>query len=241
MRPISRKTPTTRWATRSCRSALQHVRGNFIAKRAAAAARLPEFEALARQRPRHQDHTLAHLDLYLEAYERKVVESRRPRALRARPPRRRVDIVLDICAGARRQGGDQGQVDDLRGDRPQRRARGGGHRGGRDRSRRIYHPAARRGALAHHRAGDPRHRATTSRPTSARPTSDLPPDRDLSRPEQLLAEARAHPARQVPRPPTSASPAPISSSPRPGRRSSSPTRATATSPRSCRTVHVVIA
>ena len=48
---------------------------NFAGRRAAAAERLPEFEALRDSARAIKDHTLAHLDLYLEAYERKVVES----------------------------------------------------------------------------------------------------------------------------------------------------------------------
>src|ERR1700759_4681991 len=45
---------------------------NFVGRRAAAAARLPEFEALRDSAKAIKDHTLAHLDLYLEAYEQKV-------------------------------------------------------------------------------------------------------------------------------------------------------------------------
>ena len=45
---------------------------NFVNRRAAAAARLPEFEALRDSARAIKDHTLAHLDLYLEAYEQKV-------------------------------------------------------------------------------------------------------------------------------------------------------------------------
>lgn len=48
---------------------------NFVARRAAAAERLPEFEALRDSARAIKDHTLAYLDLYLEAYERKVRES----------------------------------------------------------------------------------------------------------------------------------------------------------------------
>jgi L-lactate dehydrogenase complex protein LldF len=54
--------------------ALGHAR-NFTTRRAAAADRLPEFEALRDSSRAIKDHTLAHLDLYLEAYERKVSES----------------------------------------------------------------------------------------------------------------------------------------------------------------------
>ncbi len=50
--------------------ALGHVRKNFIERRAAAAAKLPEFEALRDAARDIKDHTLAHLDLYLEEWER---------------------------------------------------------------------------------------------------------------------------------------------------------------------------
>ncbi len=49
--------------------ALAHVKVGFIAKRAKAAAKLPEFEALRDQARDIKNHTLAHLDLYLERYE----------------------------------------------------------------------------------------------------------------------------------------------------------------------------
>jgi L-lactate dehydrogenase complex protein LldF len=55
--------------------ALQNVKSGFIAKRAAALTRLPEFDTLRAEARAIKDHTLTHLDLYLEAYERKVVES----------------------------------------------------------------------------------------------------------------------------------------------------------------------
>ena len=52
--------------------AMGHVRSGFIHKRAKAVARLPEFEDLRDAARDIKDHTLAHLDLYLETYERKV-------------------------------------------------------------------------------------------------------------------------------------------------------------------------
>jgi L-lactate dehydrogenase complex protein LldF len=61
-----------------CDARLQGALGqarNFTVRRAAAAERLPEFEALRDSARAIKDHTLAHLDLYLEAYERKVRES----------------------------------------------------------------------------------------------------------------------------------------------------------------------
>ncbi len=55
--------------------ALAHVKVGFIGKRAKAVAKLPEFEALRDQARDIKDHTLAHLDLYLERYEEKVTEA----------------------------------------------------------------------------------------------------------------------------------------------------------------------
>ena len=65
-------------------------------------SKLPEFDTLRDEARAIKDHTLTHLDLYLEAYERKVIESGgqvhfAPSAADAR------DIVLRLCqdAGAR--------------------------------------------------------------------------------------------------------------------------------------------
>ena len=49
--------------------------GNFVPRRTAAAERLPEFEALRDSARDIKTHTLAHLDLYLEAYEKRVTEA----------------------------------------------------------------------------------------------------------------------------------------------------------------------
>ena len=54
--------------------ALGHVQSGFVEKRAGAGARLPAFEALRDSARAIKDHTLAHLDLYLEAFEEKVRE-----------------------------------------------------------------------------------------------------------------------------------------------------------------------
>ena len=50
--------------------ALGNVRQGFIDKRAAVAAKLPEFEALRDSARDIKNHALEHLDLYLERYER---------------------------------------------------------------------------------------------------------------------------------------------------------------------------
>ncbi len=54
---------------------LKAVRQNFIDKRAKAVHGLPEFEALRDNAREIKNHTLAHLDLYLEKYATKVTES----------------------------------------------------------------------------------------------------------------------------------------------------------------------
>ena len=62
-------------ADKQLQQALGHVRGGFVAKRALAVERLPEFDALRDAARDIKNHTLAHLDVYLEAYEQKVLES----------------------------------------------------------------------------------------------------------------------------------------------------------------------
>ena len=76
--------------------ALGNVRVNFVARRASAAARLPEFEALRDSARDIKNHTLAHLDLYLEAYEKKVIESG-GHVHFARDSGEARSIIVDIC------------------------------------------------------------------------------------------------------------------------------------------------
>ena len=66
---------TTALADGSLQRALLNVKRGFVLKRAAARAKLPEFDTLREEARAIKDHTLAHLDLYLEAYERKVREN----------------------------------------------------------------------------------------------------------------------------------------------------------------------
>ena len=88
-------------------AALQRALGNvekgFIGKRAKAAAKLPEFEALRDRSRDIKNHTLAHLDLYLEHYEKKVTEAggKVHWAADAEEARK---AILDICksVGAKR-------------------------------------------------------------------------------------------------------------------------------------------
>ncbi|WP_046865789.1 LutB/LldF family L-lactate oxidation iron-sulfur protein [Microvirga massiliensis] len=82
--------------------ALANVKTGFIEKRAAVAARLPEFEDLRDAARDIKNHTLQHLDLYLEAYEEKVRASG-GHVHFARTAEEARNIVLEICraAGAR--------------------------------------------------------------------------------------------------------------------------------------------
>jgi L-lactate dehydrogenase complex protein LldF len=77
-------------------SSLKFVEVNFIARRREAAEKLPEFEALRDSARDIKDHTLAHLDLYLEAYEKRVTEQggHVHYAVTAADARQ---IILDIC------------------------------------------------------------------------------------------------------------------------------------------------
>ncbi|MCO4826226.1 MAG: (Fe-S)-binding protein, partial [Amylibacter sp.] len=52
--------------------ALSNVPSGFVNKRAKAAAALPEFEDLRDKGRDIKNHVLEHLDLYLEAYEKRV-------------------------------------------------------------------------------------------------------------------------------------------------------------------------
>jgi L-lactate dehydrogenase complex protein LldF len=76
--------------------ALGNVRSGFIEKRAKAAAKLPEFEALRDMARDIKDHTLAHLDLYLEAYEEKV-KAAGGHVHYARDAAEARDIVTRLC------------------------------------------------------------------------------------------------------------------------------------------------
>jgi len=85
---------------------LQRALGNtgsgFIERRANAAARLPEFDALRDSARDIKNHTLAHLDLYLEAWEKKVLAAGGHVHYAGNAADARA-IVLDICrsVGAR--------------------------------------------------------------------------------------------------------------------------------------------
>lgn len=76
--------------------ALGNVRNNFVERRAAAAARLPEFEALRDSARDIKKHVLAHLDLYLERYE-DTVRASGGHVHFARTSQEACETILDIC------------------------------------------------------------------------------------------------------------------------------------------------
>jgi L-lactate dehydrogenase complex protein LldF len=79
--------------------ALGNVKQGFIDKRRAAADKLPEFEALRDSARDIKNHTLEHLDLYLEAYEEKV-KSSGGYVHFARNADEAREIILKICRDA---------------------------------------------------------------------------------------------------------------------------------------------
>src|SRR5215208_7063433 len=79
--------------------ALGNVKQGFIDKRRMAADKLPEFEALRDAARDIKNHTLEHLDLYLEAYEEKVKASG-GHVHFARDAQEARDIILTICREA---------------------------------------------------------------------------------------------------------------------------------------------
>lgn len=81
---------------------LAGLKGTFVAARGRAVAALPEFESLRDDGKAIKDHTLANLDLYLELYERRVIEQG-GQVHWARDAAEACDIVRAICrrAGAR--------------------------------------------------------------------------------------------------------------------------------------------
>ncbi|HED14487.1 MAG TPA: iron-sulfur cluster-binding protein [Gammaproteobacteria bacterium] len=78
------------------RRALAQVREGFVVKRAKAFAELPEFAALRRLGHEIKQHSLEHLDYYLERYERQVIAAG-GQVHWAQTPQQARDIVVKIC------------------------------------------------------------------------------------------------------------------------------------------------
>jgi L-lactate dehydrogenase complex protein LldF len=168
--------------------ALRHS-DNFASGRAAAAERLPEFEALRDSARAIKDHTLAHLDLYLEAYERKVAESG-GHLHYARDAAEANAIVLDLCKrrGARTVTKGKSMISEEIGLNAALEAAG---------IEAIETDLGEyiiqlRGEAPSHIIAPAIHLCKADVEADFRRAHrDLPAARDLSQPEQLLAEARA--------------------------------------------------
>jgi L-lactate dehydrogenase complex protein LldF len=100
--PRFKQNATEALADAQLQRALGNTGSGFIERRANAAGRLPEFDALRDSARDIKNHTLAHLDLYLEAWEAKVKDAGGHVHYAATPDDARA-IVLDICrsVGAR--------------------------------------------------------------------------------------------------------------------------------------------
>jgi L-lactate dehydrogenase complex protein LldF len=77
-------------------NALKFVEVNFIARRREVADKLPEFDAIRDAARDVKDHTLAHLDLYLEAFEARV-SAQGGQVHYATTAHDAQQIILDIC------------------------------------------------------------------------------------------------------------------------------------------------
>ena len=83
-------------ADETLQRALGHARTGFPLRRRLAVERLPEFEALREAGRSIKDHTLEHLDFYLELYESNVLASG-GKVHWAATPQEACDAVLEIC------------------------------------------------------------------------------------------------------------------------------------------------
>ena len=100
--PAFKENARTALGNARLQKALGNVERGFIGKRAKAAAELPEFEALRDAARDIKNHTLEHLDLYLERFEEKVIGAG-GQVHWAETAEDARTIILDICrkAGAK--------------------------------------------------------------------------------------------------------------------------------------------
>jgi L-lactate dehydrogenase complex protein LldF len=99
MQPTSRTFPANAHealGNANLQKALTLMRSGFPERRAATVARLPEFEALREQGKAIKDHTLAHLDFYLETFEKRVV-AQGGQVHWCRTPQEARETVLGLC------------------------------------------------------------------------------------------------------------------------------------------------
>ena len=169
--------------------ALGNVRAGFIDKRAAAAARLPEFEALRDSARDIKNHVLAHLDLYLEHYEKQVAAAG-GQVHFARTAEEACQTIVGICEahGARTVTKGKSMVSEEIGLNAAIEAAG---------MKAIETDLGEyiiqlRGEAPSHIIAPAVHLNKEQVEQDFRRThTDLPQDRDLSQPEALLGEARA--------------------------------------------------
>lgn len=79
--------------------ALAKAKGGFVDKRQAVVSILPEFDTLKQQARAIKEHTLAHLDFYLEHFEQQV-ERQGGQVHWAENPQQARDIILQLCRQA---------------------------------------------------------------------------------------------------------------------------------------------
>src|SRR5919107_1305337 len=169
--------------------ALRNVKQGFIDKRQMAADKLPEFEALRDAARDIKNHTLEHLDLYLEAYEEKVKASG-GHVHFARNADEARDIILNICreAGAKTVTKGKSMISEEIGINHHLEANG---------TRPVEPdpgkntPPPRNGRPSHIIAPAVHLNATQVEEDFRRVHTHLDAKRDLSEPVQLLTEARA--------------------------------------------------
>ena len=169
--------------------ALNHVRHNFIDKRAAAAAALPEFDALREQARAIKDHAIDNHDLYLEAYEARVTAAG-GKVHFAETGEDARNIILEICrsVGAKTATKGKSMISEEIGLNDHLAANG-------------IEPIETdlgeyiiqlRGEVPSHIIAPAVHvNQDQVEADFRRVHTHLPPDRDLSEPTSLLAEARA--------------------------------------------------
>ena len=167
--------------------ALVHAR-NFVPRRTAALERLPEFEALRDSARDIKDHTLAHLDLYLETYERKVLEAG-GHVHWARDAAEARQIFLDLAnaRGAKRVTKGKSMISEEIGLNQAMEAAG---IEAVETDLGEYIIQLRNEAPSHIIAPAIHVTRDDVEADFRKFHTDLPTDRDLARPEQLLAEAR---------------------------------------------------
>ncbi len=99
--------------------ALGNMKGGFIGKRLAVINKLPEFEELREAGRAIKNHTLQHLDFYLERFEAKVTANG-GQVHWARTQEEARQIILGLCRSVEAKTVTKGKIDDRRGDRAQR-------------------------------------------------------------------------------------------------------------------------